>query len=61
MGMFKTSDERVIKKLYKLVERINEIEKEYTNYSADELRELTQKLKQRLKDGETLDDSYNFV
>jgi len=56
MGMFKTSDERVIKKLYKLVERINEIEKEYTNYSADELRELTQKLKQRLKDGETLDD-----
>ena len=56
MGIFKTSDEKVIKKLYKLVDRINEIENEYKNYSADELRELTNQLKQRLKDGETLDD-----
>ena len=56
MAIFKSADERVVKKLYKLVERINEIEKEYTNYSADELRSLTDKFKQRLKDGEMLDD-----
>lgn len=56
MGIFKSSDERVVQKLYKLVEQINEIEKEYVNYSADELRELTDKFKQRIKGGETLDD-----
>jgi len=56
MGIFKSSDEKVVQKLYKLVEQINEIEKKYTNYSADELRELTNEFKQRLKDGETLDD-----
>ncbi|MEX1377937.1 MAG: preprotein translocase subunit SecA [Eubacteriales bacterium] len=56
MGIFKSSDEKVVKKLYKLVEQINEIEKKYTNYSADELRALTEELKKRLQDGETLDD-----
>lgn len=56
MGIFKSGDDKVIKKLHKLVENINEIEKEYTNYTADELLELTEQLKVRLKNGETTDD-----
>jgi len=56
MGIFKSSDEKVIKKLYKLVDQINELEKKYTDYTADQLQELTEQLKKRLKDGETLDD-----
>jgi len=56
MGIFKSSDEREIKKLNKLVYKINEIEKQYKDYTADELRELTEKFKKRLKEGETLED-----
>ena len=44
MGLFKSADEKVVKKLYKLVDQINEIEKEYTWLSLSEFNELLYKL-----------------
>ncbi len=49
MALFASRDERVIKKLMKQVELINEIEKEYINLSKDELQDKTAEFKERIK------------
>jgi preprotein translocase subunit SecA len=54
--IFGTSDEREIKKLYKRVERINELEPQIEPLTDDQLREKTFEFKQRLADGASLDD-----
>lgn len=56
MGLFNSANDKVVNKLNKLVLQINQIEEEYKKFTADELRALTEQLKQRVKDGETLDD-----
>lgn len=54
--LFGETDEKVIAKLNKQVQKINEIEKEYINLTDEQLSQKTQEFKQRLKNGETLDD-----
>ncbi len=47
---------RQLKKYYKLVENINEIEDKFVNLSDDELRNMTQYFKDQLQSGKTIDD-----
>ena len=54
--MFGLTDEKVIKRMRKKVEKINNIEEEYIKLSNDELKDKTRQLKERLANGETLDD-----
>ncbi|MFC1511563.1 preprotein translocase subunit SecA, partial [Candidatus Margulisiibacteriota bacterium] len=49
------SDEKKLKALAPLVERINELEPEMQKLSDEELRGLTEKFRERLRDGEGLD------
>ena len=51
-------DARKIKKLEKKIQPILELEETYKNMSDDELKAMTPKLKERLANGETLDDIY---
>lgn len=51
-----TSDERELKKLKKIVDKINNIEPEYQNYSDEQLQGKTAEFRERLSKGETLDD-----
>jgi preprotein translocase subunit SecA len=51
-----TQNEREIKKLRPLVEKINSFEPEIQKLSDAELREKTSEFRKRLQDGETLDD-----
>ncbi|MFP4467006.1 MAG: preprotein translocase subunit SecA [Candidatus Goldiibacteriota bacterium] len=55
-NIFGTKHEREVKKLMPLVEQINSLEPDTEKMSDEELRSETLLLKQRLKDGETLDD-----
>src|SRR5919199_3739681 len=50
------SNERVIKQLTPLVDEIEELKDEFRALSDEQLREKTAEFKQRLADGETLDD-----
>ncbi|MEN8152977.1 MAG: preprotein translocase subunit SecA [Acidobacteriota bacterium] len=54
--IFGTSNERELKKMQPLVEKINNLEPEISKLSDDQLKEFTNKFRDRLKDGETLDD-----
>jgi len=54
--IFGDSNERYIKSLEPIVERINALEKDFKNLSIEELKSSSAKLKERLKNGETLDD-----
>ena len=54
--VFGTANERYVKGLQKTVARINALEPELVPLSDEELRDRTRILKQRLADGETLDD-----
>lgn len=47
---------RDIKRLYKLVHQVNELEPAIASLSDEQLKEKTEYFKQRLKDGDTLDD-----
>ena len=51
-------DARKIKKLEKKIQPILELEQTYKNMSDDELKAMTPKFKERLANGETLDDIY---
>jgi len=51
-----TKNERDIRKLRPLVERINAIEAEYQRLSDDQLRAKTEEFRRRLREGETVDD-----
>ncbi len=54
--IFGTSNERDLKKLVPLVEKINALEPEISSLSDEELRGQTIKFRERLKGGESLDD-----
>ncbi|WP_064611218.1 preprotein translocase subunit SecA [Streptobacillus moniliformis] len=54
--IFGSSDEKIIKKMRKQVERINELEPYMESLSYEELKAKTQEFKNRLSQGETLDD-----
>ncbi len=51
-----SKNERDLKKMVPLVQRINELEPDMTRLSDVQLAELTPKFRQRLADGATLDD-----
>ncbi len=55
-NLFGSSNARYIKKLQSRVDAINAIEGHYEAMSEDELRQQTEKFKERLKNGETTDD-----
>jgi len=54
--LFGTKHEREIKKLQPIVEKINRIYEDYHKLSDEELQAKTPEFKQRLAEGETLDD-----
>ncbi|MBI4031773.1 MAG: preprotein translocase subunit SecA, partial [Proteobacteria bacterium] len=54
--IFGSSNERALKGVYRHVEPINALESKYEKMSDSELREQTNLFRQRLKDGETLDE-----
>lgn len=54
--IFGSSDEKIIKKMRKQVEKINELEPYMESLSDEELKVKTQEFKNRLSQGETLDD-----
>ncbi len=54
--IFGTENERILKRLQKYVDRINDLEPEIRRLSDEELRAKTDEFRARLKDGETLDD-----
>lgn len=56
MGLFKTYSEKEVKRIMPLVERINSLEEEISKLSDSELKSKTEKFKNRLQNGETLDD-----
>ena len=53
--LFGTSDERAIRKMHPLVERINQMESGLKKLSDDELKGKTPEFKQRIDNGESLD------
>lgn len=54
--VFGTGNDRYLKSLQPVVAQINALREEMSAKSDDELRAVTDQLKQRLQDGETLDD-----
>ncbi|MFZ5433441.1 MAG: preprotein translocase subunit SecA [Calditrichota bacterium] len=54
--IFGTKHERAAKSLWPMVAEINRIEEEYQQLSEDELKAKTGEFKQRLNDGETVED-----
>ncbi|HAC90424.1 MAG TPA: preprotein translocase subunit SecA, partial [Planctomycetaceae bacterium] len=55
-GLFGSSNARQIKRFEAIVQRINSLEEGLIKQSDQELRERTEQFKQRLRDGQTLDD-----
>ncbi|MFG3682467.1 preprotein translocase subunit SecA [Micromonospora chalcea] len=47
---------RMVRRLKAIAAAVNSIEDDYVNLSDDELRDMTDQFKERLEDGETLDD-----
>ncbi len=54
--IFGSANERFVKKQYKIVEQINALEDSFSKLSDEELKNKTLEYRQRLKEGETLDD-----
>lgn len=54
--IFGSANDRFIKKQYKIVNQINELEPDFIKLSDDELKAKTEAFRARLKNGETLDD-----
>lgn len=54
--VFGSANDRIIKELYKTVDKINELEKVYLTMTDENLREQTNIFRKRLESGETLDD-----
>ncbi len=54
--LFGTPSGKALKKFAPMVTKVLELEEKYSAMSEDELRLMTTKLKERLKNGETLDD-----
>ena len=56
MGLFKTYSEKEVKRIRPLVEKINGLEPDMQKLSDQELRGKTDEFKNRIKNGETLDE-----
>ena len=56
MGLFKSYSEKEVKRVMPIVKKINELEPEMEKLSDKELQAKTQEFKNRLANGETLDD-----
>ncbi|XOB40732.1 MAG: preprotein translocase subunit SecA [Candidatus Nealsonbacteria bacterium] len=54
--IFGSPNEKYLKKLQPLIDKINNLEKEFEGFSDEKLKEKTKEFKERLKKGETLDD-----
>jgi len=54
--VFGTANDRYVKSINAIVAKVNAIEPEFEALSDSEIRELTPKFRQRIADGETLDD-----
>ncbi len=54
--LFGTHSERELKKIYPIVDKIEALDAEYTELTDEQLKAKTPEFKQRLADGETLDD-----
>ena len=54
--IFGTHSENELKRIYPIVDRIDALEPEIQALSDQELKDKTREFKQRLSDGETLDD-----
>ena len=55
-AIFGTKNDREIKRMRKIVDKINALEPEYEKFSDEELRGKTEEFKKRLAEGQTLDD-----
>ncbi|MAC10803.1 MAG: preprotein translocase subunit SecA, partial [Sphingorhabdus sp.] len=55
-SIFGSSNERYVKSIYKIVDKINGFEPEIMNLSDEDLKAQTARFKERLEAGETLDD-----
>ncbi|MGN0536676.1 MAG: preprotein translocase subunit SecA [Acutalibacteraceae bacterium] len=55
-SLFGSASKKDLKKIRPIVDKVLSLEDTYAKYTDDELREQTQKFKERLKNGETLDD-----
>jgi len=55
-SIFGTKNDRVIRSIQPLVDKINEFEDQYLSLSDVELRAKTEEFRQRLKKGETIED-----
>jgi len=53
--IFGNANEKYLKKLQPLVDKINGLEKEFEGFSDEKLKDKTKEFKNRLKDGESLD------
>ena len=53
--VFGSRNERLIKEIWPIVHRINDLEERFQALSNDQLRNKTEEFKQRVKQGETLD------
>ena len=56
MGLVKSYSEKEVKRVMPIVKKINDLEPEMEKLSDEELAGMTPKFKERLKNGETLDD-----
>ncbi len=54
--IFGDPNEKVLKKLQPLIDKINSLEPEFGDFSNEKLKEKTLELKEKLKKGETVDD-----
>ena len=54
--IFGSSNERTIRKLRKVVAKINALEPQFEKMKDEELRAKTDELRKRVKDGEKLED-----
>ena len=54
--IFGSANDRFVKKLYKTVNQINALEPDFIKLSDEELKAKTQEFRNRLKNGETLDE-----
>ncbi len=54
--VFGDSNQKYIKKLQPIIDNINSFEPDFKNFSADQLKEKTKEFKERLANGESLED-----
>ena len=54
--VLRAGEGRMVRRLKAIADAVNSIEDDYVNLTDDELREMTDQFRERLADGETLDD-----